>query len=168
MAPNSKQSRVPGHYSYILAMLWVRANPRALFTSAMGVLDSEKWPRICSNSIFNIGHHLGQVHRVKGARNELEMAPAVPKRDIVHVVRIWAQSEQLCESFTNNAIGFWKFRIVGTRSPRPEIAFLGSPQVWCTPENYRNSCCILMGVVIPLGPQCKRASKFEVSEITQE
>ena len=54
-----------------------------------------------------MGHgHLDQVHSIKGAPIELKMAPAVPKRDFVHVVRISAQSEQLCESFTNNAIGF--------------------------------------------------------------
>ena len=122
----------------------------------MGVLDSEKWPQICSNSKFNIGHHLGQVHRVKGARNELEMAPAVTKRKIVHVVWIWAQSEQLCESFTNKAIGFFMVRILGTRWPGPEIAFQGSPQVWCTPGIYRNLGCISMWVLIDSRPQCGR------------
>ena len=35
------------HYSYILAMLRVRANPSP---TSMGVLDIEKWSRICSNS----------------------------------------------------------------------------------------------------------------------
>ena len=72
----------------------------------MGVLDSEKWPRICSNSKYNIGHNLDQVHSVKGAQNELKMVPAVTKREIAHVVQFSAQSEQLCESFTLNAIGF--------------------------------------------------------------
>ena len=72
----------------------------------MGVLDSEKWPRICSNSKYNIGHHPGQVHSKKGARNELKMVPAVPKREIMQVLKFSAQSEQLCESFTLNAIGF--------------------------------------------------------------
>ena len=72
----------------------------------MGVLDSEKWPRICSNSKFNIGHHLGQVHSKKVAQIELKMAEVFQKRKIVHVVQFTAQSEQLCESFTLSAIGF--------------------------------------------------------------
>ena len=72
----------------------------------MGVLDSEKWPRICPNSKYNIGHHPGQVHLKKGAQNELKMVPAVTKREITHTHKISAQSEQLCESFTLNAIGF--------------------------------------------------------------
>ena len=74
------------HSGYILAMLRVRANLRPLFPTAMGVFDSEKWPRICSNSKYNIGRHLGQVHSKKGAQNEPKMAPAVPKDKITHVV----------------------------------------------------------------------------------
>ena len=51
-----------------------------------------------------MGHgHLDQVHSIKVARNELKMAPAVPKREIAHLLKISAQSEQLCESFTLNA-----------------------------------------------------------------
>ena len=72
----------------------------------MGVLDSEKWPQICSNSKYNIAQNLGQVHIVKGAQNELKMVSAVTKHKTAHVVQFSAQSEQLCESFTLNAIGF--------------------------------------------------------------
>ena len=43
---------------------------------------------------------------IKGAQNELKMVPAVAKQEIAHARRISAQSEQLCESFTLNAIGF--------------------------------------------------------------
>ena len=49
---------------------------------------------------------LGQVHSKKVAPIEPKVVPAVAKREIAHVVRFSAQSEQLCESFTNNAIGF--------------------------------------------------------------
>ena len=45
----------------------------------------------------------GQVHRIKGDAIELKMASAVPKRVIAHLLKISAQSEQLCESFTLNA-----------------------------------------------------------------
>ena len=78
------------HSGYILAMLRVRANLRPLFPTAMGVFDSEKWPRICSNSKYNIGGHLGLVHRIK-----TKMAPAVFNHKIMHMVQISAQSEQL-------------------------------------------------------------------------
>ena len=40
---------------------------------------------------------------MKGAPIELKMAPAVPKREIAHLLKISAQSEQLRESFTLNA-----------------------------------------------------------------
>ena len=70
----------------------------------MGVLDNKKWPRNCSNSKYNIGHHPGQVHSKKVAPIELKMVPAVTKRKIAHLVQISAQSEQLCKSFALNAI----------------------------------------------------------------
>ena len=104
----------------------------------MGVLDSEKWPRICSNSKFNIGHHLGQVHSKKVALIELKMVPAVPRREIVHVVQISAQSEQLCESSYSNAIGFFTVRVIGTQTPGAGIVFLGSPHIWCIARIYQN------------------------------
>ena len=44
-----------------------------------------------------------RVHSMKGAPIELKMAPAVPKRKIAQLLKISAQSEQLCESFTLNA-----------------------------------------------------------------
>ena len=50
-----------------------------------------------------MGHgHLDQVHSEKVARNELKMAPAVTKREIVHVVKFSAQSEQLRQSYGSN------------------------------------------------------------------
>ena len=80
---------------------------------------------------------LGQVHSKKVARIELKMVPAVPRREIAHVIRFSAQSEQLCESFTNNAIGFWKLRVLGTQAPGAGIAFLGSAHVWSIARIYQ-------------------------------
>ena len=87
------------------------------------------------------------------------MAELFQKRKITHVHKISAWSEQLCESFTLNAIGFWKLRVLGTRSYGPEIAFLGSTQVWCTPEIYQFWVGISMVVLIPLGSQCPRGAR---------
>ena len=50
--------------------------------------------------------HVEQVHRVKGALIELKMAEVLQKRKMTQVLKISAQSEQLCESFTLSAIGF--------------------------------------------------------------
>ena len=44
--------------------------------------------------------HVEQVHRVKGARNELEMVPAVPRPKIAHVHKISAQSEQIRQRYS--------------------------------------------------------------------
>ena len=61
----------------------------------------QKWSQNRSNSKYNMGQgHVEQVHRVKGARNELEMVPAVTKQEIPHMVKISAQSEQLCERYS--------------------------------------------------------------------
>ena len=90
----------------------------------------------------------------------------VVKLKIAHVVWIWAQSEQLWESFTSNMIGFFTVRVVGTRSTRPEIAFLGSTQVWCTKEIYRFWVGISMVVLIPLWPQCGHKWKIVFVETT--
>ena len=132
--------------------LWVRTNQRPLFPTAMGVLDSKKWPRICSISKYNIVNHLDQVHSKKGARIELKMVPAVLRREIPHVVRFSAQSEQLCESFTLTAIDFWKLRVLGMQAPGAGIAFPGSSHVWSIARIYQNSSDIPMMVRNQTGP----------------
>ena len=111
-----------GYYKKSL-MLWDTANPRPLCLANRGVVDMEKWPRICSNSKYNKGQgHLGQVHSKKVAPIEPKMAPAVTKREITHILKISVQSEQLCESFTLNAmLGYCRKSLMlwDTANPRP-------------------------------------------------
>ena len=56
------------------------------------------------------------------------MAEVIQKRKIVNVVQFSAQSEQLCEIFTLNAIGFLKKCKSGTRAPRAEILLQNLPE----------------------------------------
>ena len=88
-----------GYYKKSL-MLWDTANPRPLCLANTGVVDMEKWPRICSNSKYNKGQgHLGQVHSKKVAPIGLKMAELLQKRKIPHVLKISAQSEQLQQRY---------------------------------------------------------------------
>ena len=48
--------------------------------------------------------HVGQVHSKKVAWIELKMAEVIQKRKITQMLQFSAQSEQLCESFTLNAL----------------------------------------------------------------
>ena len=67
--------------------------------------------------------NLGDVALITSPEDKINGKFSLTKHEIVHMDKISVQSEQL---LNYNAIGFLTVCILGTRSPRAEIALLGS------------------------------------------